>query len=188
MNETKFVYQDEQGRKLHAGGLLFYDDEGIWVIKEFYKDSYRFSDPGGKYKYEDCNIFATIAREFSEETYFSEPFTYTDLLKVIENKKCELVFVCPDKSRNPTYLCILINLEDVKPFKLNTESVERFVLLRNKALSENPRVPERYYSSFELKHLKYEDIPRFSSYFSFRLKHVFQRTFLKTHLKEHVYD
>lgn len=179
---TKFTYQDEQGRKLHAGGILFYDDEGVWVIKEFFKDSYRLSDPGGKYKFEDCNIFSTICREFCEETYFSCLFTYKDLIHLIDEKKCEFVFVCPDKTRTPTYLCILINLNNLPSFILNEETIVRFIQLRNKTLTENSLVPERYYSSFELKHLKYDEISKYSSFFSFRLKQVFQRTFLKRYI------
>ena len=162
---------------IHAGGILFYDDKGIWVIKEYHKDIYKISDPGGKYTFEDCNIYATIVREFNEETYYSFPFSYFDLINLIEKKKCKFIYVCLDNEKNPTYLCILVNIKDT-----NIIFDETFKTNRQKALENNPHIPNRYYSSFEFLRINFKDINLFWSYFNYRLKQVVYKTFLKKYL------
>uniref|UniRef100_A0A6C0JTX7 Nudix hydrolase domain-containing protein n=1 Tax=viral metagenome TaxID=1070528 RepID=A0A6C0JTX7_9ZZZZ len=181
MNEKqidKFVYSKD-GYKLYAGGVLFYDQNGIWIIKEYFRDNYRFSDIGGKYSFEDCNIYSTISREFCEETYYSFPFTYFKLIELLRDNKCEEVYICSDSQNNPTYLSLLIDVKDIN-FEL---SAQEFNMSRNKVINENPKIPVRHYSSFELFYLKFEDVEKYKIFFNFRLKQLFNRTkFLRKHL------
>lgn len=174
----KFVYHDEKGRYIHAGGLLMYDETGIWVIKEYYKNSYKLIDPGGKYSFQDCDIINTIWREFCEETYFViDNLAVSKLKELLNEGKAEMLYVCKDNFNNPTYCCLLIN---VKHLDLNLDGIrDKFIINRNKAIKNNPFVPQNYYTSVDICHINYKDITQFVSQFHFRLKQIMINSFLK---------
>lgn len=173
----KFVYQMDE-KRIYAGGLLIYDSSGIWVLKEYYKGGYKLSDPGGKYAYQDCNIYVTIAREFCEETYFAFPVTFGELKTLVDTNKATSVFVCNDPDSNPTYLCLLVNKTDLPSLSNIQLDTSEFINHRTQALKENPRVPEQYYSSFDFFHLPYEEIHSQSTNLHFRLRQICQKSSL----------
>ena len=176
MEYQKFVYHYENNSKLMAGGIIFYDDNGIWLIKEHCKDKFYFSDLGGKYTVEDCNIFATIYREFMEVTYYSFPLTYMDIVNFVTLDKCRKIFVCNDREKSPTYLCILFDTKDIS-FKLDREL---FLTNREKTLRENSKVPINFYSSFDLVYLTNDDVKKEFRFFNYRLKQIIRKRFENT--------
>ena len=70
-------------KRLTAGGIFFYEEKngikGLWLLKEddFGKDI--FTDFGGKYDYNDGDIYATISREFREEVYNTQEISYKEI-------------------------------------------------------------------------------------------------------------
>jgi hypothetical protein len=164
---TKFVSQ----RLIHAGGIILYDDNGFWVIKEFHKDTFKYSDPGGKYNYCDCNIIATIVREFNEETYYAFPISYSDIYNLIPKNKIKFIYTCYNKLSNPTYLCIAVHLND-----LNIKwDIKQFLKNRELALISNPDVPVKYYSSFDIQYIPFNKIFDFYDKFCYRLKQIVKK-------------
>lgn len=177
----KFIFRDNQGRFLHAGGLLLYDDSGIWVIKEYYRNGYKLIDPGGKYCFQDCDIINTIWREFCEETYFIlDNVPLSKLKDLITDKKAKMIYVCPDNTDNPTYACLLVNTKDLN---LTLDGLsEKFIEKRNRALINNPLVPQNYFTSFELCYIPYADLRKYTSQFHYRLKQIFINSFINKYL------
>lgn len=173
----KYVYEDNVGRKLKAGGILIYDDDGIWVIKEIYKDTFKICDPGGKYTFEDCDIISTIAREFCEETYFSFPLNYWELKKLIETNKAKVMYVCHDSNYNPSYMSILINIKDLNDelksiFKDNPS--ELFNKNREITLKHNNSINPSFYSSIDFIYILNENIRDYKIHY--RLNQILQGT------------
>jgi hypothetical protein len=175
----KFIFHDDQGRRIHAGGLLLYDDLGFWVIKEFCKETYKLIDPGGKYVFQDCHIINTICREFCEETYFVIDISPTKVKELLDEKKAEMIYICFDTSNNPTYACILINTNHLN---LKEDLVEKFVENRKRTLLNNPFVPPNYYSSFEFCYILFSEIKQWIPHFHYRLKQIFLSSHLKYYL------
>jgi hypothetical protein len=178
----KFVFHDDNGRKIHAGGLLLYDKTGIWVIKEYYRNTHKLIDPGGKYVFQDCDIINTIWREFSEETYFIIDLSPTTLRRMISEKKAEMIYVCPDINNNPTYACLLVDISglNIPPVE---ELSKKFNDFRNKALINNPLVPRNYYTSFELCYIPYDELHKEACQFHYRLKQISLNSFLRKYIQ-----
>lgn len=131
--------------KIKAGGVLFYDDVGIWILKErsnSRNNNYYYADPGGKYDYRDCSIINTICREFNEETYYA----YNLETKVIQDNFHNSVHVCDD-----SYLCVIV-------YSTNPFDLSKFCLAMTQTLNENQHVPITYYSTIDFFRLPYENI------------------------------
>jgi hypothetical protein len=154
-------------QKIKAGGILFFDSVGIWVLKEkaggLHSHSFYLSDPGGKYDYRDCSIINTISREFNEETFFAFNIT-SDL---VDDHFDDAVAVCDE-----SYLCVLAPLN--KPFDLS-----KFNTSMNKTFKENKLVPREFYSTLDFFRLSYENIATNYNKMCPRLKQVIQKSFLK---------
>lgn len=159
-------------KRIYAGGIIFFDNHGIWVLKEMIRNSELYIDPGGKYHYEDCDIFGTIVREFCEETYYSYPLSKQDLEATVLN---ENIIETKCNTSGSYYLCVLVFRED----QFDTEI---FHYNRNRALTENPFVPKSFYSSLDFVKIKFEDIKSSFSKFHNRLKSICFNSFLKKYL------
>jgi hypothetical protein len=167
----KFKWCDStSGNLLTAGGILFYDEEGIWVIGEKDKNGIVYSDIGGRYTYEDGNIWATIARELREETYgVCEMFAGE--IEVL-SEKYPPVYINGHENK-PTYACLVVptstlDLEKRTHFSLDPKL---FDSRRLKTLSENPDVSQDYYP-FILTKLTYDEIRDCTCRLSYRLKRI----------------
>ena len=168
----KFKWHDlSTGYTLTAGGILFYDDQGIWVIGEKDRSGIVYTDIGGRYTYEDGNIWVTISRELREETYGTCELFASEIVSL--SKKHPPVYVNGHENR-PVYMCLVIPIVE-----LMLESRKNFVLdpimfnkQRNITLAENPDVPADYYCPCVLTKLSYEELadPRFR--LSYRLKRI----------------
>jgi hypothetical protein len=154
-------------QKIKAGGILFFDATGIWILKEkaggIHSHSFYLSDPGGKYDYRDCSIINTICREFNEETFFA----FNLAPSVVIDHFDEAVSVCDD-----SYLCVLAPLN--QPFDL-----VKFNHNMNQTFKENKEVPRTYYSTLDFFKLNYDDIVSSYNKMCPRLKQVIQKSFLK---------
>ena len=159
----KYEWKDDKGHIFSSGGILFYDDNGIWVIEELLQNKIKYNDIGGKYNYEDCNIFATICRELREETYNVCDLPYDKMISLSKIYRPSYVY---NHLGIPSHVCYIVHTKDV-PF-LNFD-MSKFKNNRNEALKENPEVPSKYYSSLKLVYISFSDIRRNQYLLSYRL-------------------
>lgn len=167
-SKTKFRWNDGNGRYLSAGGILPYNEEGFWVILERRgMGKIEWSDIGGKYEFEDCDIWATIAREFGEELYQSASLSRSAVKSF--SKESKIVYINGYK-KLPVYigLCVHIDIMGV------VFSPEKFLKKRNKTLIANGNLPEACYPSIQLQFIKYTDIEKEWDCMSYRLKKVLE--------------
>ncbi len=116
-NEPEIVYRgtDDSGYRLYAGGLIPYDDSGIWVITENVKNKSVYSDAGGKYTPEDIDIFGCIAREWNEELYYTYEITRSMLLELLTFPRTIKKYLCDsNRSIQKRYLCMFVHTEDLE--------------------------------------------------------------------------
>ena len=151
----KFRWHDGHGRKLTAGGLMPYDDKGVWLVAERGKsDQIVWTDLGGRYMFEDCDIYKTIAREVGEELYHSAELLRRDVFSLAQ--KYTAVYVNGHRGL-PVYVCYPVPLFELEKvgFSLNPEQFDKN---RSEALQSNPSVPEDYYVTVGLGYFTYEQI------------------------------
>lgn len=164
----KFRYIDEDGNKISAGGITFYEEKdgvkGIWLTKEEDNDKIVYTDFGGKYDYNDGDIFATIAREFREETYNTCEISYKQLKNTPKDK-----FVYIDGyDKTPVYVSIVDKLENYD-IVFDSEKVKE---QRKKILKSNPTIPEKWYKTLDVEFVTFEDIKGGKKLLSDRFKTV----------------
>jgi len=153
--KKKFRWHDGNGRQLTAGGILPYDDTGIWVIGEKKKNGdVEWTDPGGKYKFEDCDIYTTCAREFGEELYHSSSISREGVLAIAATHKP--VYVNGHRNR-PVYICYAVHTNTLRKYGVEL-SPTKFLTNRRRTITNNPDVPEGYYNSVVLRHVDYGDL------------------------------
>ena len=172
MHSTKYRWTDPKtGHRFASGGILFYDSEGIWVVAE--KDNKTgviYNDMGGRYAYEDGNIYAAMARELREETY----------------GLCELM-VGEVKALAETNRPVYINGHDCKPAyfslpldlsRLSPEIKSRLILdprqydiERKTVIISNHDAPIDYYPLY-LKKLSMEELKDPKLRLGFRLRKI----------------
>lgn len=173
-------WHDPRGKQLTAGGILPYTEDGIWVIgeKQNQGDKIVWTDLGGKYEPEDCNINVTISREANEELYHSVHITPENIKKISETHKEVYVF---DQNNEPVYVCYVVSVDLLKEMKIFFDR-EKFLKNRSEALLQNPEV-HNFYVSVDLKHITFEDIKKEidneSKNVSFRLKEILKKGPLK---------
>lgn len=162
--KKKYSWRDPKTKhELTAGGILFYDEYGIWAIGENENGKLVYNDIGGKYSYEDGSIYVTISRELAEETYRTCELTSSDIDQL--EKTSKKVYINGHEGK-PVYLCLLVNLKTIQELKskhnfkfaLNSES---FNESRKQTLLQNPYVPEHLYT-FCLQYIKYEEIDSYT--------------------------
>lgn len=172
---SRYRYQDPKtGHRFASGGILFYDSEGVWVIAE--KDGSSrsagivYNDMGGRYTYEDGNIYASIARELREETYGLCELLVTEVRHLTENFRP--VYVNGHDGK-PAYFSLPVDLN-----RLSLEVRRRLVLdpvryeiERKVVIEANSDVPVEYYP-MSLKKLSMEEIRDPKTRLSFRLKKI----------------
>lgn len=167
--KTRFRWNDGEGRYLSAGGILPYDDEGFWVIQEIRGlGRTEWSDIGGKYEVEDCDIWATIAREFGEELYQSSTISRH---QVKQWKKVSKIVYINGFKQAPVYLGLCVHLSNMNDI---TFSPEKFLKNRKKAIQSNGSYSEAYYSSISLRYVKFTELEKEWGSMSYRLKKVLE--------------
>lgn len=152
--KKKFSWDDGEGRRLNAGGLIFYDDEGVWVIGEDTSKGIVYTDIGGKYSPDDGDIYQTIIREVMEESYYSIELNRGQLFEMIEKIGSTGKTYMYDNMGKPMYICFAINMDVAKEAGVslsvpNFEKGRRYVFSHNKDYEEMYRVLELRYITFE---------------------------------------
>lgn len=150
----KYRWHDGNGRQLTAGGLLPYDEKGIWLVGEQDSSGPRaveWTDMGGRYEYEDGDIYKTIAREVGEELYHSAELLRRDI--VYFSRKYSPVYVNGHQGL-PVYICYPVPINELtkKDFVLDPLLFQKN---RRNVLDSNPTVPPNYYPTVELRHFPY---------------------------------
>ncbi len=181
-SKSTFLWKADPPVHLYAGGIIFYDARGLWVIKEYWKSNWVYTDCGGKYERADSHIYNTIAREFQEETYFAFPLTGETLFDLKSRGKLKEEFVIYNSMTNsPTYMLLMVNLAD----HAISFDPKRFLEKREECMAANKHNgdPYYFYPSFELEYMTFAEVPQKVSQFSYRLKQIFYKTFLRTYLR-----
>lgn len=172
---SKYKWSDGEGRLLSAGGLLPYDDRGVWVIEERRNGGpLEWNDIGGKYEPEDGDIFTTIAREFCEELYFSTGGCLTrNILKSwVKSNVCKVAYVNGFK-KQPVYVAYCVDVGIMKTVNIKMDP-DKFQRRRIKILKQNPRVPECYYGAITLKYIPFAEVQIELHRMAFRLRKVLE--------------
>lgn len=163
----KFRWVDDYGRHLTAGGILPYDDDGVWVIGEQDKHGITYTDVGGKYQFEDGDIFKTIARELGEETYHLCDLSRTEIVGLYKKNSHKTVYVNGHQNK-PVYMCVVVPRSELNGCLDN----DKFVEERARVVTRNPDVPPEYYNSVCIRHLTWDDINSGEFKLSYRLKRI----------------
>ena len=173
---TKLRWSDDEGRKLYAGGIVLTDTvnekEGLWTLVEKDNAGLVHGDIGGRYDFNDGDIYATIAREFREELYNTAEIPYS----VLVNLPPETHIYTYGHQLVPVYLCIVTSAESVglknKLEKIDVESAKQRVV------QQNPEVPSSWYRTIGFKFITFEDIKSRKCAISRRFGEVITESFL----------
>jgi len=164
--KIKHFYLDENKEQITAGGVLFYNSEGIWVISEKCRkkgeDTIEYTDIGGRYHYDDIDIYQTISRELNEETYFSIEYKRSELIEIIQKNKNAFIYVNGGKFNKPTYKCYLIHTSTIN----KDISIENFNIGKEYA----NKINNKYYKIDGLHFILWDRINE--KYLSHRLKWI----------------
>lgn len=159
VDPTRTAYRvlSDEGYLLSAGGILIYDSTGVWLVGERARRSdktLKYTDPGGRYRFEDCHIYTTVARELNEELYNSVQLVGRH---VHYFSSLEPPIYLDNKIGKPTYACFPVT---VKVFEStgNTISIDTFNSAREYTLERNSRVPKHLYTTQELRKFSYSEL------------------------------
>jgi len=166
MNNRKYKYYFK-GRLFSAGGILPFDDNGIWTVCEKNSKGEVYTDIGGKFTPEDCDIIGTIVREFREEMYNLYEIPYSKLKELSEEIKPIFVYNADGRSNYMSY-----------PVHINKLDIEfdpvAFNEARTGVLEHNKFIPEYFYKPCELKYIRFDELDDYN--LSFRLKIVIKHS------------
>jgi hypothetical protein len=150
VHQRKFRWRCPDGNEYAAGGIVFYDEEGLWVVAEVSRMGLEYTDIGGKYVFEDCNVWEAIRRELYEETYGTIDVT-TSTIRAASETSVKMM----DGKGNPHYICI------VAPTSiLGTQlpDPDAFDVARMQVLKENPHVAITQYKQVKLVKLPFDKL------------------------------
>jgi hypothetical protein len=184
--KKKPSWDDGYGRNLSAGGILFYDETGIWVIGEKTKSGIEYSDFGGSYNRDDGDIYQTISRELTEESYLSIDITRRQLMDMVLSKLGQprisrgvYKTYVNNHANEPTYICFIVPVWHAEQYGIQI-SQTKFIEGYNYIINHNADNSD-YYRIAELRHLPYHDlIDNFTS-LSFRLRKILKHTSYFSH-------
>lgn len=159
----KFSWRDKCGNFIRAGGIFFYDETGFWFAKELIGNTVYFNDFGGKYDLADGDIYATVVREFREETYNTCEIPYK---RMKELSKMYSPLYAENERGKKVYVSYCIDMDDVD-IDFNHK---KFFKSRQKVLRENKSVPRYYYSTLSVCHVSYENLSQYKKKMAPRLK------------------
>jgi hypothetical protein len=157
-------------RQISAGGVLFHDDFGVWVIGEMKTNRLEYTDPGGKYQFEDGDIYATMAREIGEETYHTIEISSSTLRALSHMSK--ILYVNDNNDNKPIYMCMLVHVKLLINRRIDPDP-QKFLQARRRILKENPTIPPYHYAARSLKYIPFSDLIKYTN-LSYRLKRVCQ--------------
>ena len=161
-------------KRLTAGGIFFYEEingkKGLWLLKE---DDY--TDFGGKYDYNDGDIYATISREFREEVLNTQEISYKDIKSIPANHHIYI----NGYDAHPVYLCVIVHIDRFN-IKLDSDLIRTE---KQKVLKANPKVPRDWYKTEDVNFVYLDHIQRGGVIISRRLRSIL--TTLTTNLNNY---
>lgn len=153
---NKHKYHHPDGKKLAAGGICFFEEttegKGLWLIEEYdnYGDKKIYTDFGGKYDYNDGDIFATISREFREESYNTVEITY----QTIKDTPTDAHVYIDGYDGYPVYMCIVMHI-NCFGIQFNSDKIKE---AREKVVQANPYISEKWYKTRDVKFVLLKDL------------------------------
>ncbi len=164
--EPRYLYTPQDSDISYCGGgIILYDNNGFWVVNE--KDG--LTDMGGKYHYNDGDIYGCISRELAEETFHTIEIT-SSVLRTI-SKKITLLKSSKDVLGNPkTYMCIFVHLDHLSTERCNIDR-EQFHAARIETLKNNINY-KHLYPQTDLIYINFNDLENVKENFSYRLKTI----------------
>jgi hypothetical protein len=145
---TRESYSRTKFAELSAAGILPYDENGYWTIVEYLRGKHVFTDFGGRYQYEDGDIYATIAREFTEEIYGSAELTRRQVKSLLKKPSTCPVLINGYHGK-PVYLCLAVHISDLEELGVIFDPL-KFAKRRDKILKQNQCNHNKYYPSLSL--------------------------------------
>lgn len=127
-----------------GGGVILYDENGVWLVKELERGKIVYTDIGGKIQSCDKDIYDCICRELEEETYHT-----------IVVDRNELLRACKIERVLKTYLCLMIHTSslNVKP---DSEKFLKKMYLFDESIPGSPT--EEKYKQLGLIHVSFNDL------------------------------
>lgn len=159
----KHRYQEpETGTCLAGGGIVFFNSEGMYLLREraySRKKKQHLTDFGGKYESDDIDIYQTISRELSEETYHTINITREAIRFMYHSRERVIRVYINGQSNSYVTLFIHIDLLPVALYEmlLPKESIS-FLDIRKQSLKNNPHVSGHHYRSLSLVYRTYDEI------------------------------
>ena len=171
----------DKDKILYAGGIIITDnvrgEDGIWTIMEYDNNTLVHTDIGGRYEYNDGDVFATIVRELREELYNCAEVSYKTLKGLPSRSK---VYIS-GKKKNPIYLSIIVSAQDIGLkdvlSKINIKSA------REEIIRHNPEISPFRYKTIDLKFISFKDIKNKKCIMSRRLGEIIIESFLLENIR-----
>lgn len=154
-----------KGKHVSGGGILVVNKiEGyFWFIgekkynkKDDDKITTIYTDIGGKYRWDDGDIYACIAREWNEETYHSSELTRSNIIELWKNEKKIYVNSKNSKNKSSSYICLII--DEINLNKYTKIDSILFDINRSNIIKNNPSAPFYIFKSLCIKKVYFNDI------------------------------
>lgn len=178
----KWWWASPDGWYIAAGGIIIRDicddKEGIWVLIEKSRRGYgqEYTDIGGKYDWNDGDIYATISREFREELYNTDEIPYKTIKRLCEQ------FKSYDKNnqlfmmRKGKYMCLIVDRSVLPNLELDSKQVEN---ARSNVLSRNHFCRDEMYRTISLRFLPFDEVVDHKNLLSYRLSNILKDSALR---------
>ena len=154
--------------KLHclisAGGILPIDKNGFWAVEE---TGGKLSDIGGRYEVTDCDIYKTITRELSEETYNTVEITRKNFLDMVSTNCIEEKYLLGYHGK-PVYVYYCVNVEYLEKYGA-TFDIQLYNEARKKTLKSN--YDNALYTK-KLVYVPFDEIDKLRDNMSSRLQNI----------------
>lgn len=184
----KFWWKDDLGRDVAAGGILILDtqivngvkERGIWVISEKSRknEGTEYTDFGGRYNQDDGDIYATIHREFREETYNTNEIPYSVIKKLATDSSNENKFVY--RMVKGKYLCLVVDREYLPPLNLDNCDIQS---AKQQVIKSNPYVAPEVYRTENLVFIPFSKLKKGDLSLSFRLNEILSHSPLRNKIE-----
>lgn len=151
-NRVTSIINNEK-EHIPAGGLLIYDDDGIWLLKEKKTSKGRWNDYGGRNRGEDCDLATTIAREVCEEFYQSIEVTRSHVIQIANSIPPTTL----SYNGKVCYVCFIVHINLIHSLSITLPSRETFFEFKRRAIENNPHFR---YITVDYKHIPFDDLKR----------------------------
>jgi len=187
-----------------AGGIIICDSqivgrtlkEGIWVLIEKSRKGIgiEYTDIGGKYDWNDCDIYATISREFREELYNTTELPYKTIKQLCQKSTnvrhsffsseprdhltCNQGQILNDVyiMRKGRYMCLIVDRKALPAVHLSPKDVE---IAREITIKNNKWCKSEMYRTLSLYFLPFDEISEKIEYLSYRLLTILKEGILR---------